>query len=398
MSGSQKEWVLWASTLSPFALEVSLCCDHAGLAHRWLPRDGSSAEGLRFQARRRAVVRGRLPLTWPRPDPLDEFPLVPFLFGPGGENLYDSSAIAEWLDLHWTGRRAGASPLLPARDPALRFAVRLLDEALDELGLYLAHHNRWVVAARDNGAGRRLAAEFRPLAGPLAPLLGRWFAARQVRRLPYLFSVGDGRGFEDLPARLRPPARAGFPPTHALLEELFARLLAALEPLLSARPFVFWERFTLADASVFGQLAMNRSDPSADAWIASDAPAVHAWLVRLERRDFGGDGASGQLVLDAAVAPLLAWACQGFVPLMQQNRAAWQRHVDAGETLFNERGFDAGRALYDGELLGHPFRSVAKTFQVRVWRDLRRDWDALGEASRARLEALLPPAHGLDRS
>ena len=56
------------------------------------------------------------------------------------------------------------------------------------------------------------------------------------------------------------------------------------------------------------------------------------------------------------------------------------------------------RALYDGELLGRPFRSVAKTFQVRVWRDLRRDWDALAAADRARLEALLPPAHGLDRS
>ena len=102
--------------------------------------------------------------------------------------------------------------------------------------------------------------------------------------------------------------------------------------------------------------------------------------------------------LDEAVAPLLSWACESFVPLMQQNRAAWERHRATGETVFNERAFDAGRALYDGELLGRPFRSVVKTFQVRVWRDLRRDWDALAAATRARLEALLSPSHGLDRS
>ena len=71
---------------------------------------------------------------------------------------------------------------------------------------------------------------------------------------------------------------------------------------------------------------------------------------------------------------------------MQQNLAAWERHVDHGETLFNEPAFDAGRALYDGVLLGQPFRSVAKTFQVRVWRDLRDEWDRLPPRARSLLE------------
>ena len=90
------------------------------------------------------------------------------------------------------------------------------------------------------------------------------------------------------------------------------------------------------------------------------------------------------------LAPLLGWICRTFVPLMQQNHDAWERHRAAGETRFNEAAFDAGRALYDGTLLGRPFRSVVKTFQVRVWRDLRREWDALDTSQRARLEALLP--------
>src|SRR5262249_49013405 len=89
--------------------------------------------------------------------------------------------------------------------------------------------------------------------------------------------------------------------------------------------------------------------------------------------------------------------CRTFVPLMQQNHDAWQQHQAAGETRFNEAAFDAGRSLYNGTLLGRPFRSVVKTFQVRVWRALRDEWDALGGEPQQRLEGLLPMPLGLDR-
>jgi hypothetical protein len=39
---------------------------------------------------------------------------------------------------------------------------------------------------------------------------------------------------------------------------------------------------------------------------------------------------------------------------------------------------------------------VAKTFQVRAWRDLAGDWQALAEDARARLEALVPTARQLE--
>lgn len=78
----------------------------------------------------------------------DEFPLVPFLFGSDGENLYDSSAIGEWLDQ----RSAAPTPLIPA-DPNLAFVVKLLDEFADEWMLYLVHYSRWKVSAHDNNAG-----------------------------------------------------------------------------------------------------------------------------------------------------------------------------------------------------------------------------------------------------
>jgi glutathione S-transferase len=347
-----------------------------------MPRQGRFAEALRYQRRRGALVAGRAPLTWPEMGPLDEFPLVPFLFGPNGENLYDSSAIAEWLD-----RETGpASWLIPDEGPALHFAVRLIDEALDEVGLYLVHHNRWVVAARDNGAGERLADEMRPLASVMSRVLARQFPVRQVRRLPYLFSVADpaDRSYDDLPRRLRPPAREGFPPTHGLLERAYLELLDAVEPVVAARPFLFGDRFTLADASLYGQLGMNRTDASAWRALRSRAPATAAWIDRLAVGDFSGHRAAGRLEVDAALHPLLDWVGRTFVSLMQQNEAAYETHLAAGATRFNEAGFDGGESLYDGELLGEPFRSVAKTFQVAVWRRLRTEWSALEPAVRSR--------------
>jgi glutathione S-transferase len=385
-----RPWWLWASTLSPFALKVDALCDYAGLPHRWMPAEGSWFEAVRCGRRVDAVRSGRLPLSWPEKTPLDEFPLVPFLLGPAGENLYDSSAIGAWFDRANLVESHAGAPLMPQADAALCLAIRIVDEFFDEFGLYMVHHNRWKVAARDNGAGDRLVEDLRPLLGSGARLIGRRFPARQVRRLPYLFSVADekDRTFDDLPARLRPPSREGFPPTHALLEDCFARTLSILENLLGDRPYVFGERFSLADASIYGQLAMNLSDPSAESWMRRDAPGVRDWLDRIVRADFSASRADAELGLDAALEPLLSEVQRIFVPLMRQNAEAYERFRTQGETRFNEAGFDAGVSLYDGTLDGRPFRSVAKTFQVRVWRSLQQAWRSLGAVDRARLDGI----------
>ena len=77
---------------------------------------------------------------------------------------------------------------------------------------------------------------------------------------------------------------------------------------------------------------------------------------------------------------------------MIQNERAYLAAGAAGGTVFNERAFDRGQALYDGMLLGHPFRAVTKTFQVQVWRELRTGFAALGASEQARLTALLDVA------
>lgn len=393
-ANGQQPWIVWGSELSPFTLKLIRLLRHAGLPFRFLPAEGRSAENWRYALRVDAIKRRRLPLTWPRMGADDEFPLVPFLLGPAGENLYDSSAIAEWLDQRLNQNLRS----IPA-DAAAAFVARLVDDYADEFGLYLVHHNRWKVSARDNDAGARVAREFGFLLGPLRkpgqPLQARWFAARQTRRLPYLFSVAPaGFHIEGLPPSRQPPSRPGFPPTHALLEEAFVRLLDALEALLARRPFVLGGGFTLADASLYGQLGMNLSDPSAAALMAQRAPRLYRWLQGLHGAEAAPIAGDGRLQLDEALKPLLAEICRTHIPLMRQNAAACERH--GGAPRRNEAAFDRGECLYDGNLAGHAFRGVAKTFQARVWRDCLARWRALDAVARRTVEALLPSDHGLD--
>lgn len=76
---------------------------------------------------------------------------------------------------------------------------------------------------------------------------------------------------------------------------------------------------------------------------------------------------------------------------MAQNEKAYDKAITRGETLFNEAAFVRQRALYDGQLIGHPFRAVVKSFQVRVWRELKASWRALDARSRDFMEKELGP-------
>ncbi|HVT36551.1 MAG TPA: glutathione S-transferase C-terminal domain-containing protein [Nevskiaceae bacterium] len=391
MSG---DWIIWGSELSPFTLKLIRLFRHARLPLRFLPAEGSFTENWHYALRVDRLKRGMLPLTCPAMTEDDEFPLVPFVFGPEGENLYDSSAIARWLD----ARLEPALRVIPGAEAA-SFVARLIDDYADEWGLYLVHHNRWKVSALDNDAGTRVAREFRFTSLGLLQFAGaRWFAARQTRRLAYLFSVApEGFHINGLPASRQPPSRAGFPPTHELLEHAHLRLLDILETLLANRPYLLGGMFTLADAAIYGQLGMNLSDPSADRLMRERAPHVHAWLTALHGADPSPiPGAAENIQLDAGLKPLLAEICRTHVALMRQNAEAVARLHVQGQRRFNERAFNRGEALYDGVIDGFPFRHVAKTFQARVWRDCLTHRSRLSSAARAQVDALLPANHGID--
>ena len=381
--------VLWSSVLSPYGLKLEALCRHAGLPLDLRPAEGGTIENLRLAARiRRAQQRGTVQ-RWPRRDALDEYPLVPYLLTADGGVHMDSSAIAAWLDAH---PPAQAAPLLP--DDALqRFVCQLLDEAIDEIGLYCVHHHRWVVSHDDNDAGARLAHEFRSLVpAPLRPWLAARFSRRQIRRLPYLFSVAS----PDAPqapgargaGRPPPPWRAGFPETHTRLAAAWDELVDAAAQALSRQPWLLGGRFTLADAALYGQLGMNLSDPSSERRLRERAPRLRDWLGRIAAGAHGGT--DGTLQLHEDLAPLFAWVARHFVPLMRANAAAHARHRALGQTRWNEAAFDRNEALFDVDWCGAPARTVVKTFQLRVWQDLVAQARALPTAAADRCAMLRP--------
>ena len=97
--------IIWGSELSPFLLKLCALFDASRLRYRILPRDGSFVEGVRTQLLIQRAIRTRSVRRHPSSDPLDEYPLVPYVVDPEGVVHYDSSALAAWLDIAHPCRR-----------------------------------------------------------------------------------------------------------------------------------------------------------------------------------------------------------------------------------------------------------------------------------------------------
>lgn len=381
--------LLWGSQLSPFFLKVEACCRHAGLPTERRPDGGNTLENLKLMARLRWAQSRRTIKRWPSPHPDDEYPLVPYLFTADGDIHVDSSGIAGWLDAH---PPADAEPLVPT-EPLLAFVCKLIEEALDEVGLYLVHHHRWVVSRLDNDAGARLAREFRSvmlLPGSQA-LMARQFSRRQTRRLPYLFSVAPkGKAWSPGPWP-DPPSPEGFPETHTRLDQSWDELVDAAECLLRQQPYLLGDRFTLADAALYGQLGMNLSDPSSERRLRERAPRLRGWLGHIAEGRHGGS--RGELRLHPDLAPLLAWAQRDFIPLMRANAAAASSMLPRGAR--NEGAFNRGDNLFEFDWRAGRARTVVKRFQRRTWSELCAQARALAEEDFAAMPVMkgdsLPP-------
>ena len=375
----------WGVTASPFQLKMQALADAAGISWQRAPEQVSTTRALGMAWRLRRAQRAKSIERMPRREAgLDEYPTVPFYTLDSKTFYYDSTGLA----YHLEQITPAAKRLLPF-DPTLRFACQLIDEAFDEFGLYMVHHNRWVVSAATNNMGEFTSRELRKLY-PLGlhRRVARQLPERQVRRCPYLFSVAPKDFKAGVSAALTPPARPGFPPTHDILNGAWRRYLAAMEVILEEQPYLLGDGFTLADASAYGQLSMNLVDGRAAELLQELAPRTFRWLCMI--REGKHSGSTGEPVLNACLRPLLAIIAETFMPLMRQNAAAYRTAADQGQTLFNEAAFDRGEALYDGVLMGQPFRTVVKSFQVPVWRDLCQAWTALSDSQREQLWTLCP--------
>ena len=379
----------WGLTASPYQLKMQSLADYAGVPWQRCPDQASPRQAvamlMRLRLARTFHTVKRLPQ---RIRGMDEYPEVPYYSFDGRQFYYDSSGLA----LHLDSMELSPATLIP-EGPAAGFLCRLIDEAFDEFGLYMVHHNRWVTSAQTNVMGAMTVREMDGLLPPFSQKsMANRLAQRQVRRCPYLFSVAPP-GYEcGMPTALTPPSREGFPPTHELLDSAWRRYLAAMEDILEQQSFLLGERFTLADASAYGQLGMNLVDGLAAELLQELAPRTYRWLCMI--RDGEHCGSDGELATTDTLAPLLQCIAETFIPLMQQNEAAYADAVAGGQRIFNEAAFERNEAIYDGSLMGQPFRSVVKSFQVVTWRELRQQWQALEDSAHQELTVQFPQLNG----
>ncbi|MBV1920523.1 MAG: glutathione S-transferase C-terminal domain-containing protein [Pseudomonadales bacterium] len=391
-----KAAILWGSELSPYTLKIQSLLEYAKLPYRLLPANGKRIENLEIQARLEVAKFTGMVTRFPVMSDLDEYPLVPYLTEDCRHFQFDSTAIAHWLDSKngsFTDSKVETN-FFP-EPPVLRFLATLIDDAMDEFGLYMVHHMRWVTSAASNNAGARLAREFKHI----LPMGARWlvakqFSERQVSRLPYLFSVAPEGHSWRVKKSLQPPAIDYWPESHSLLNNAWKTYLSAMERLLAKQPYVLGTQFTIADASIYGQLSMNLKDPAAANLLKETAPLTYEWLCGIREGKHalidivdGGLAITSQTI--SALKPLLDIIMQTYSSLMVQNSRAYDSYKKGGQTVFNEKAFDQQKALYDGELVGEPFRSVVKTFQVRVWQDICDTWQGLSVEDKDSLKSLI---------
>ena len=380
---TDKTGYLQSSLLSPFSMKARVLCQAFGLSPVYTPEDGNLLTAARLQARMELAPKGGGRCLHRDPSKLDEYPLVPWLFPAGGGYLCDSTEIGLYLE-----RTVSIDGRLTPSDPATAFVARLIEEAVDEVGLYALHHMRWVDSARTNTAMQALADEIAGSLGrPAGRLFTRQFGPRQIRRLAYLFSVApaDDHRFDDLPTWQRPPSRKGFPPTHALLETVWEGMVDGVEAALAdGRQYLFGNGLTLADAALIGNLGSTlKVDPDSAKRMRARAPKTVAWVER--NIDGGATLAAAHSSWNEGLQHLVKWCANAFLPLMQANADAYaMRPIESGGPR-NERAYNAGVGLFSGELLGHPYRTVVKDFQVKTYQELSALFAALDGQTQSQL-------------
>lgn len=304
---------------------------------------------LRYKAipyQRIAMTARHFNRTVPRMTGAAQMPAVEL---PDGRWMTDTTPILAWLESQ------RPEPAVIPRDPVQAFASRLLEDYADEWLWRPAMHYRW--SHRPDAALLSHAIATEILADVPAPVwLKRWMIRRRQHGR---FVRGD----------------AVTPRTRGHVESIYLRTLAALEAVVSTRPFLLGDAPTLADFGFFGPMFRHFGcDPTASAIMRERAPAVYAWVARVWNARPSSDTPCLLPGVPADWTPLLEDVGAAFLPYLAANAEAW----------------NARRRRFDVTIQGTRYVEVP-TSRYRVWclEQLRRHYDALSDAERSAARTIL---------
>jgi glutathione S-transferase len=276
---------------------------------------------------------------------------MPQLEGPDGCWLTDTTAIIARFEA------TGPGPAFMPADPAASFLCLFLEDAFDEWLWRPALYYRWAFAEDARLMGGQIARTMlRDLPGPL------WLRALVIRRRQqrvYLREDGVTRA------------------TAPVIEGLYGQVLALLEPIFAARPFLCGARPCIADFGLFGSMFRHfASDPTPAAIMRETAPNVLAWTARLW----------ALTPEQAAAAPPLETVPADLDPLL---RLAAEDHLT--ELAVNAEAVAAGRPRVAFDHRGVRWRLSPSPYRARCLADLRTAFAALSPTERSAVAARLGP-------
>lgn len=309
-----------------------------------------------YSRKLRAILRyRRLPHVWivGTPETLPEIAqvrpkLVPVLRLPeSGEFRVDSTPLAYLLEQRHPGQRS----IVPD-DAGDAFVCHLLEDFADEWVSKAMFHYRWHEDATAQWACHWIVRDAVPHAtGAAHDQAAKFFHDRQRGRM----------------------AMVGCTPENApVIEASYERLLAILGPYVGGAQYLFGSRPALADFALYGQLAQLTLDPWPQRVCRERAPAVEAWVIRLD--DAGGVDGHWKPQQGAAVREaLLEMVGAEYLPFLRANAQA----------------LEAGQARVEVEIRGRRYVQEPFSYQAKCYADLKRRWAALDGAQQERLRPLL---------
>jgi len=272
--------------------------------------------------------------------------LIPLLFFPNGDTMQDSTPILERLDAEYP------EPSMHPQDPALWFLSCLFEEFGDEWCNKLMFFQRWFYEADAKATGQRLARERFSgewWSGAARPFAARMMVRRMVPRLVY--SGGNETNI--------PQLKLSFQNLSALLEAHFQR-----------RPYLLGGRPCFGDFGLWCNFYQAWTDPTANAYLEANAPALVAYIKRMLEPSVEGEFDALQALKPTLTPILVQEMATRFLPWMAANH----------------RAFHGGQKETRLEMNGQLFQQKTFKYQAVTLDELRRKFSTVADdANLARL-------------